>query len=62
MKFTYQAQGETRTRTAMAFGKAYEAVNEHLTEGDIRLYGKFDGGTFVVIGLGLPPRGEQTVA
>lgn len=57
MRFAFVAQGRTQERTAMAFGKAYDAVKNSLVEGAaIRLYGKFESGTFAVIGLGPPPR------
>lgn len=58
--FTYTtAAGKTLTRTAMAFGKARDAVLDKFVSGaEIRLYGRYDGGTFAVIGLGLPPKGN----
>ena len=55
--------GKAQTRTAMAFGKARESVlASFVSDAEIRLYGRLDGGTFAVIDMGLPPKTEEQKA
>ena len=59
MTYDTTVDGKPARRVTMAFGKAFEKIEPHLKDGPMRLFGKFDGGTIVVIGMGREPKARQ---